>query len=272
MGVSFGFYNSLNGDRKYDAEQVSQMFDGLINDGVYQSIGSAFFVSSTGGLTFSIGSGRSWTRHTWTLNDSALVMSLGASEALLNRYDAIVLDVDSATRTNAFRVVQGTPASNPTYPSLINTENRRQYPLAYVYRSAGSTSVTQANFTNRIGTSDFPFVTGVLSVIDITTFLTQWQAQWNAWFNSAQTNATNQLNTWMGDEKAAFDIWFEDLQVTLDTNVATSLAARLLEVEGKLATLEKERVIYGTLIGSDGTSILDATNGAILAKSALKIG
>ena len=30
MAFTYGFFNSLNGDRKYTAEQLSSIFDGLI--------------------------------------------------------------------------------------------------------------------------------------------------------------------------------------------------------------------------------------------------
>ena len=39
MTVSYGFYNSLNGDRKYNARHMSMIFDGIIRDGVFMSIG-----------------------------------------------------------------------------------------------------------------------------------------------------------------------------------------------------------------------------------------
>ena len=44
MTVSSGFFNSVNHDRLYDAEQVSSIFDGIIEDGVCESIGEAFMV------------------------------------------------------------------------------------------------------------------------------------------------------------------------------------------------------------------------------------
>ena len=31
---SYGFYNSVNGDRLYNAQQMSELFEGLITDGV----------------------------------------------------------------------------------------------------------------------------------------------------------------------------------------------------------------------------------------------
>ena len=34
MAFTCGFFNSENGDRKYNAEQMSAIFDGIIADGV----------------------------------------------------------------------------------------------------------------------------------------------------------------------------------------------------------------------------------------------
>ena len=44
MALTSGFYNSINGDRTYNAEQMSSIFDGIINDGVFASIGKVFQV------------------------------------------------------------------------------------------------------------------------------------------------------------------------------------------------------------------------------------
>ena len=46
MSLTFGFYNSLNNDRSYDAVDISRIFDGIINDGVYLSIGEKFAVKA----------------------------------------------------------------------------------------------------------------------------------------------------------------------------------------------------------------------------------
>ena len=46
MSVTSGFFDSINGDRKYNAEQMSSIFDGIVTDGVFQNIGEAFRVQS----------------------------------------------------------------------------------------------------------------------------------------------------------------------------------------------------------------------------------
>ena len=51
MSVTCGFYNSLNGDRKYNAIQMGRIFDGLIGDGVFATVGNAFVVKAANGNT-----------------------------------------------------------------------------------------------------------------------------------------------------------------------------------------------------------------------------
>ena len=111
MAVTYGFYNSVSGDRKYDARQMASIFDGVIVDGVYQSIGTALIVTASSGLQVSVGIGRAWFNHTWTLNDAVLPLTLAPADVVLSRIDAVILEVDSrdAARSNSIRVVTGTP-------------------------------------------------------------------------------------------------------------------------------------------------------------------
>ena len=42
MGQKSGFFNSVNGDRRYNAEDIGRMFDGIIRDGVFANYKEAF--------------------------------------------------------------------------------------------------------------------------------------------------------------------------------------------------------------------------------------
>ena len=132
MSVTFGFYNSKEGDRRYDAIQMSSIFDGIIQDGILQHVGTAMVVKESEAMIINVGVGRAWFNHTWTLNDALLPLVVPQSEILLNRYDAVVLEVDSreAVRANDIKIIKGTPASNPTKPTMVKTNDRWQYPLA----------------------------------------------------------------------------------------------------------------------------------------------
>lgn len=205
MSVSYGFYNSLNGDRKYDAAQISSIFDGLIVDGVFASIGTAFVVKAAGGLTVNVGIGRAWFNHTWTLNDAILPLTAEESEVLLDRIDAVVLEVNNleSVRANSIKIIKGTPSSVPERPTLENEGNVHQHPLAYIYRKFGSSVITQANITNMVGTTETPFVTGIIKTISLDELLGQWQDELDQFVDKEEADFTE----WSRQKRIEFDNW-----------------------------------------------------------------
>ena len=207
MSVTYGFYNSKNHDRRYDAIQMSRIFDGIIRDGVLQHYGTAMMVKESEGMMVNVGIGRAWFNHTWTLNDALLPLTLPLSEVILNRIDAVVLEVDAreSVRANSIKIVKGTPASSPKNPTLIKTNDRWQYPLAYIRVNAGVKAIRQANITNCVGTSACPFVTAPLEKMSIDALVAQWGDQWKA-FYGAQTSDMEATNSFW---KNQWRTWFQ---------------------------------------------------------------
>lgn len=186
MAFTFGFYNSLNGDRRYDAIQMSSIFDGIIRDGIFMSIGDSMMVKASSGMMVTVGIGRAWFDHTWSLNDALLPVTLGQSEILTDRIDLIILEVNSnpAFRTNSIKVLKGTPSANPVRPTPTRSLTLNQYVLADIRVNRGVTVINQANITNRVGTGDTPFITGILQTINIDNLVAQWGDQWRQFYNT----------------------------------------------------------------------------------------
>lgn len=282
MSVTFGFYNSVNHDRRYNALQMSSIFDGIIRDGIFMSIGTAMVVKSASGMTVNVGEGRAWFDHTWTLNDSELPVKLEASELILNRIDTIVLDVDhrDSVRANSIIAIKGTPASNPVAPTLIRSTDHNQYPLCNIYIKAGVTEITQSNITNLVGTGSCPFITGILETIDIEDLVSQWEAQWNEFYNAQTLDmqltadewkkqwndwytvqtavATADMEKWMSDRQADFNYWWSQMQAVLDGDVAANLTQRVLKLEENFGILATEFRVYHNLLDSDVDVIQDS--------------
>lgn len=213
MSVTCGFYNSLNGDRKYNAMQMSSMFDGLIIDGVFASIGTAFAVKAAGGLTLNIGIGKAWFNHSWTLNDAILPIEAPESEVLLDRIDAVILEVNGmeSVRDNTIKIVKGNPSSAPSRPTMENEGNVHQYPLAYIYRKFGSTVITQADITPMVGTASTPFVTGILQTISLDELLGKWQDELDQFVDAR----SQEVDNWISNEENDFTAWFEQMKADL---------------------------------------------------------
>lgn len=208
MSITYGFYNAVNQngvwDREYTAEQLSAIFDGLINDGVYESVGSRFAVTVTdpASWTVIVGSGRAWFEHTWTLNDAPIQVTFAEADATLDRIDAICIHVDSSTRENSIIVISGPSAATPVKPNPTNsTMTSHDYPIAYVKIIHQHTIINQTEIENAVGTSVCPFVTGLVQVYSIDQLVAQWQALWNVWlenrgdeFTALETNTQTRID------------------------------------------------------------------------------
>lgn len=182
MSLTYGFYDSLNGDRKYNARQLASIFDGVISDGVFATYGGHFLVSAVSGMNIKVASGRAWLNHTWTLNDVDYPLTVDTAEVVTNRIDTVIIEVDESQdkRQNQIKILKGSDADTPSAPTLTNNSTLHQYALADIYVGAGVTEITNANITNRIGTDTLPWVTGLIDTIDVTALTAQWNAQVNA--------------------------------------------------------------------------------------------
>lgn len=235
MSLTSGFFNALNHDRLYDAEDFSAMFDGVINDGVFMTIGDLFATSAVSGLQLSVGSGRAWLGGKWIYNDTGYPITLDSAELILNRIDTVVIKSDStqAVRACTIDIVKGTPGSTPVAPVLVDTDEVKYLPLANVYIAAGATTITQANITNRVGSSSCPFVTAILETTDIDSLFAQWGAQWDEWFEEERSIAIADMANYEG----AFEAWFATVQDMMSEDVGTRLTAEVTALK-TVVTLE----------------------------------
>ena len=210
-----GFFNSVNGDRLYNADQMSHIFEGLITDGVYESVGNKLAVQPNSGMTIQIATGRGWFGKRWVNNDSEYTMTLESSDVILNRYVAVVIKVDStdAVRDAVPYLKYGNFSATPAKPTMIRTETVKEYCLAYIYVGAGVTEITASVIEDtRADESVCGWVTGLITQIGTSTLFAQYDAIFKE-FMSAET--------------AGFNEWFEKLQATLDSDVATQLTNAL---------------------------------------------
>lgn len=265
MSLTSGFFDSVNHDRKYNTLQMSSIFDGIIRDGVFMSIADKLMVDAESGMTIVAKPGRAWFNHTWTLNDAKLPLVVEQSELILDRIDAVVLEVNSsqAVRANAIKMVKGTPSADPQKPSLTKSLDVNQYPLAYVSVKHGVTVINQVDITNAVGTSECPFVTGILETMNIDALVAQWKSEWEVWINQMKQNGEDwqeqvesEFEAWSTQQKEdftqfvqqfeatmqifqtnseeAFNKWFESVKDILDDNTAGNLLNIINELKDGL--------------------------------------
>lgn len=271
MAFTCGFFNAVmdgggNPDRAYDAKDMSRIFDGLIQDGVYAHVGEKFAVTINldNDLQVKVGTGRAWLSHTWSYNDSYYYIYALEPEQSLNRIDALCIhvkngDTEAANdRINTIEWKRGTGASNPSKPIWANTAIEGWYPLAYVTRHAGVREVVTADIEQAVGVDPkMPFVLGVLDNVDVSELFLQWTGQFQEWMDDRDVDfdaylndkdaefmswlgATNQegikktFNDWFVQTQNAWDSWFATVQADMDEQTATRLANKILELNARV--------------------------------------
>lgn len=182
--ITSGFFNSVNGDRIYDTIDISNLFTGLIGDGIFETVGRQFRVSQmdTPEMSIKVDTGKAWFNNTWTINDSAIVLPIETSSVVLGRIDTIVIEMSRNTeiRNNDVKVITGVPSADPQKIVLEHSEFVDQYPLSYIFVEAGTTQIAQINIENAIGTPECPFVIGIVDTMDVEVLTAQLKAQVDA--------------------------------------------------------------------------------------------
>ena len=247
---SFGFYNSKNQDRMYNAMHLGKIFDGVIQDGIFGTIhennktGFQLEPTETPSMNVKINKGKAWLAHTWNLLDSAGVLTFDNASPNMKRTDAVCIEVNNnysesefMPRTNRLIVVKNestVPVTGDNVkPDLSSLQLKNsageviiwRYPLAYVtiygsdYPASGSGSVTQYH-ANVIEGVNIESAIQPPSPVENDKYKT-----WTPLVTGATMDATDYVpstedfeaafNSMLNNDQAHFNSWFFDLSTSL---------------------------------------------------------
>lgn len=186
MAVTYGFFDSINGDRTYNADQISDYFLKLISNGVFATPATAMQVTATTGLIVNVSAGWGFINCKWIKNDNNYSLQLDAADTSFARIDRVVLhlDISSEHRYITIEIKKGTPAATPEPPTLTRSGDVYELSLAQIAVAANATTITQADITDeRPDTSVCGYVTGLIDQIDTTNLFAQFTAAFDTWFD-----------------------------------------------------------------------------------------
>lgn len=201
MAIQCGFFNSVNGDKKYQADEMSRPYELLISNGVFatpEGTPSNYLqVYPSEGMRITVKAGRGIFFDKWLINDSDMPLIVEPSDVILNRIDSVVVKVDKseAVRAATIYIKKGTPASSPVAPELTRSGTVMEYKLANIRVNANVNTITQAMITDRRPyVEECGWVTSLVQQVDTTTLWEQWQAAFEDWFyNVRDTLASSTL-------------------------------------------------------------------------------
>ena len=150
MALESGFFNSVNGDRLYNARDMSRYFEHIMSDGIFKRIPDCFKVSAGNGMTLTVAPGAGLINCQWFRAEAAETVTIPTANAVLPRFDIVVarLDLNDEVRAINLMVVSGAPGDAPVAPDPVRTTNVHDLVLALVYVPAGASAITSDNLTD----------------------------------------------------------------------------------------------------------------------------
>jgi hypothetical protein len=193
MAEEYLFFNSVNGDRKYDMEQFATYFKQFLSNGIYHTNNvPALRVSHVSGLQTKLEPGSAYIEGYMYRNTEDIIFTHEAADPTNPRIDRIVLRLDRSVNARYIKafVKKGTPATNPQPPSLQRDDIVYEISLAQVRINAGATTIASVT-DERLN----PAVAGLVSSL-ITVPTEQFLDEWNDWMAAMDQQKQEYIQEW----------------------------------------------------------------------------
>ena len=246
--IKGGFFNSINGDRKYSAEEMNRPYKRLISDGIFatpQGTPSTDLqvLSADDGMNIIVKKGDGLLGEKWFENPSDLAITVASNTSIVPRIDSIIIQMDNTQNGRICNVVyrEGEPNSNPGPPLINNVENIIEKRVANIRVAPGAVFIGQDLIYDLRGSSECPWITSLVQQVDTSALFLQWQTAYENFYNTSQED-------------------FENLKNLLDESTATRLQAEIDNIKEDVKTkadIPRKKIL--TLLSTNWT-LNSATN------------
>ena len=222
--VNCGFFDSINKDRLYSADEMNRPYKRVITNGVFATPTGTPSTdlqtkSANDGMNIIVKKGEGMFGDKWFENPTDIAITVPNNTSTVPRRDSVIVQVDKRTNGRKGNIVYrtGTPNSNPMPPNLSTDNNVVEYRIANIYVAASAVYIGQDAITDLRGSSECPWVTSLIKQVDTSTLFAQWEYAYNNYFNTS----TAEFNEYAALRQAEFDQFLENL--TSELSVATNI-------------------------------------------------
>ena len=210
FNVNCGFFDSINQDRMYSAEDMTRPYKNIISNGVFATSegtpsNKLQVLSANDGMNIIVKAGDGIFADKWFENPSDLNIAVPANANIVGRYDSVIVQVDkrSTNRTGSIIYREGIAASEPIPPVINEIENVVEYRIANIYVKAGATEIKQENISDLRGSKECPWVTSLIQQVDTSTLYEQYRAAYQKYYDD-ETKLFNAFMKTLTDELTVY--------------------------------------------------------------------
>lgn len=218
--IECGFFNSINGDREYSADQMTRPYELLVSNGVFatpKGVPSDYLqVYANGGFNIVVKAGRGIFKNKWLINDSDMLLTVDGPE-ISNRIDSVIVRINTGndgldSRSGTITIKKGKEAPTPTAPVMERSVDVHEYRLADITIGAEVTEILPANVKDCRASADCGFITSLVQQVDTDTLFTQWEDAYKRYYE--QVEADNKA--YYDSNKSRFDAYYTAVNKSFD--------------------------------------------------------
>lgn len=225
FNVECGFFDSVNGDRLYTANDMNRPYKRIIANGVFATPSGTpstdlQVLSAGSGMGINVSPGDGLFAYKWFSNPSAIAITVPANSSAMPRIDSVLVQVDTRTSARVGSIVYrtGTPSSRPVAPKINTERGVVEYRLANINVAAGATVINQDAIADMRGSAECPWVTSLIRQVDTSQLFNQWQAAYARYY----ADSTAAFDAYTSEQEAKWEGFLETLttELTVTTNIA----------------------------------------------------
>lgn len=229
------FYDSVGGDRKYNADSMTEWLLPFFTSGVFQG---ALQVTANGNLTVTVGTGYVNIGGKVKIFREEKTLDLETPSGSLDRIDSVVVRRNDTARDFEIMILKGGNASNPKPSALVREGAFYDLKLADIYIGKGALKIGQEHITDtRMDKAVCGWVVSTVKELDFTQIKTQFEGF---------------FTQWKSDKQMAFDTWFNRIKGQLGEDAAGNLQNQIEKAIEKLNQLSMDAVV---LTGQQGKKV-----------------
>lgn len=239
--VDAGFFDAIDEDRTYSADDMNRPYRKLISNGVFATPAgtpSDFLQVFAAGneMNVIVSAGYALIGDKWFENPSDLMITISQNSEVLTRIDSIVAQVDKTQAGRIGNIVyrQGQASSNPVHPNINTEEDIAEFRLADIRISPSCVEITQNLITDCRGSSECPWVTSLIYQVDTSTLYVQWQEAYKQYYKNqeAEHDAYFEefkkiMSNFFKEEEETFNVWFQKMKDQLSEDAAGNLQVEI---------------------------------------------
>lgn len=227
----YSFFSSVNGDRRYKAEDWANYFNKFITNGYFPNVANNLQVTADRNrMQITLKPGAAWINGYMYQNTEDLLLNVDTADGVVKRIDRVVLRCDFVERKIRAYVKKGVFAANPVAPTLQRDADAHELAVAEILVRNGVVVINQEDVTDiRLNIQTCGVVNSLIQVDTSKVFdqYMDWLTRTKQKHDQDTQNIINQFTSFTEAEKQRykneFTNWFNNLKVVLDGNVAGNL-------------------------------------------------